>query len=280
MTVTPLFGRSRDGFIETSQGLTLRVRACGKGEPLLLINGLGGCIEGWQTLADELPHRRFIAVDHPGTGCSQIPDRLMTIPELARLYVEVMDQFEIETFDVMGFSFGGTVTQQIAKDYPDRTRSIVLAGTACGWGGFPADFMTLMVASNPLRYQFELVRKLSAPMLYRGRVGRNPLLFQTTLNGWGAHRASILGVFYQVAAYSTWSSLGWLHKLRVPTLVLGGGEDPMAPVANSRLLAATIPDAELRVIEEGGHLFPFDRADDVGPIITEFLNRNRQAAVA
>lgn len=280
MSVTPLFGRSRDGFIKTKDGLTLRVRACGKGEPLLLINGLGGCIEGWQTLADHLPGRRFIAVDHPGTGCSQVPERLMGIPDLAKLYVEVMDQFEIESFDVMGFSFGGTITQQIAKDFPDRVRSIVLAGTSCGWGGFPADFMTLMVASNPLRYQFDLVRELSAPMLYRGRVGRNPLLFQTALHGWGAHRASMMGVFYQVAAYSAWSSLAWLHRLRVPTLVLGGEEDPMAPPANSRLLAAKIPDAELRVIEEGGHLFPFDRAEEVGPIITEFLKRRALVAVA
>lgn len=280
MTVTPLFGRSKDGFIETRRGLTLRVRDCGKGEPLLLINGLGGCIEGWQTLADQLPGRRFIAVDHPGTGCSQVPDRLLTIAELSELYLEVMDQFGIETFDVLGFSFGGTVTQQLAKDHPDRVRSIVLAGTACGWGGFPADMMTLMVAANPLRYQFKLAREMAAPMLYRGRVGREPLLFQTDLKGWSAHRASMMGVFYQIAAYSTWSSLAWLKRLKTPTLVLGGEEDPMAPAANSKLLAATIPNAELHIIEEGGHLFPFDRAEDVGPIVTEFLQRHRQAAAA
>ncbi len=279
MAVTPLFGRSKDGFIRT-HGLTLRVRVSGDGPPLLLVNGLGGCLEGWQTLADQLPGRRFVAVDHPGTGCSQVPDRLMSVPELAALYLDVMDQLEIETFDVLGFSFGGTLTQQLAIDHPDRVRSIVLAATACGWGGFPADPWTLMIASNPMRYQFEAVRTWSAPLIYRGQVGRNPLLFQTELSGWGAHRASLMGVFYQVAAYASWSSLGWLSSVTVPTLVLGGGEDPMAPVANSRLIASMVPGAELRVIEDGGHLFPFDRAQEVGPIVTAFLRKQREASAA
>lgn len=279
MPARKVFAQSKDGFIRT-HGMTLRLRVCGTGTPLLLINGLGGCIEGWQTLADRLPGRQFIAVDHPGTGCSQVPERLLTIGDLAKMYLDVMDQLEIETFDVLGFSFGGTVAQQLAKDAPDRVSAIVLAGTGCGWGGFAADPFTLMIASNPLRYQFKVARELSAPMLYRGRVGRHPLLFTRELRGWTAHRASLVGVFYQVMAYAGWSSLAWLPRLRVPTLVLAGGEDPMAPVANSRLIAAAIPGAELYIVEEGGHLFPFDEARELAPVITKFLNKVHRAAAA
>lgn len=274
-----LFAQSQDGFVRT-HGLTLRIRVCGKGTPLLLINGLGGCIEGWQTLADRLPGRQFIAVDHPGTGCSQVPERFMTIHQLSELYVAVMDQLEIDTFDVMGFSFGGALTQQLAKDHPDRVTSMIIAGSACGWGGFPADFLTLMIASNPMRYQFKIGREMSAPMLYRGRVGRNPMLFQDELKGWTAHRASMMGIFYQISAYAGWSSLPWLAGLKVPTLVLGGGEDPMAPVANSRLLASTIPGAELHVVSDGGHLFPFDQSDEVAPVIDDFLVRQHHTVAA
>ena len=58
-----------------------------------------------------------------------------------------------------------------------------------------------------------------------------------------------------------------------PTLVLGGEEDPMAPVSNSRLIASVIPGAELHICEGGGHLFPFDTPDFAAEHITNFLDR-------
>lgn len=261
-------------------GLRLRVRRQGRGEPLLLINGLGACLEGWKSLARRLPGRELIMVDHPGTGLSAVPPKIMSMPQLAALYVEVLDVLGVDRADVLGFSFGGTVTQQIAKDFPERVRSIILAGTSLGLGGFPADFFTLMVASNPLRYQFKSVREMSAPLLYRGRVGREPGLFNTELSGWTAHPASLTGVFFQVAAYSMWSSLPWLRTLDLPVLVLGGREDPMAPAANSRMLATIIRGAQLHIIDQGGHLFLFDRAEQSAPLIEEFLRSHRAASAA
>lgn len=269
----------REVFVE-AKGLSLRVRRQGSGEPLLLINGLGGCLEGWAPLVRQLPGRELIMVDHPGTGLSDVPQHLMSMGQLAAMYVAVLDSLEFDRVDVLGFSFGGTVTQQIARDFPERVRSIILAATSPGFGGFPADPMTLMVASNPFRYQFTSIREMSAPLLYRGRVGREPGLFETELRGWTTHTASMKGVFFQVAAFSVWSSLPWLRTLNVPTLVLGGQEDPMAPATNSRLLAAAIRGARLRLIDQGGHLFLFDRASETAPVIEEFLRSHRAAAAA
>ncbi|WP_347349963.1 alpha/beta hydrolase [Intrasporangium sp.] len=277
--MTRPFARSADRFVE-STGLALRIRDVGAGRPLLLVNGLGGRLEGWQALVDRLPGRRLVAVDHPGTGRSQAPRYPMTIRQLAELYRDVLDQLGIEVFDVLGYSFGGMIAQQLGKDHPNRVASMVLVGTACGWGGFPADPLAMLAVTNPLLYQCKAVHELSAPVLYRGRVGRHPGLLDTELSGWNGARPSLTGLLYQFAAGSTWSSLPWLARLTMPTLVLGGDEDPLAPVANSRLLASGIPHAELRVIDHGGHLFPFDRARVVGPIITEFLDRQAGVATA
>lgn len=277
---TTHINRSQQDLFVKAKGLSLRVRRQGRGEPLLLINGLGGCLEGWDPLARRLPGRELIMVDHPGTGLSETPPEFRSMSELAALYMCVLDSLEVERADVLGFSFGGTLTQEIAKDFPDRVHSIILAGTSVGLGGCPADPFTLMVASNPLRYQFRSIREMSAPLLYRGRVGREPALFETELSGWTKHTASLSGVFYQIAAFSTWSSLHWLRSLDVPTLVLGGQEDPMAPAVNSRLIAATIRGARLRIIEEGGHLFLFDRAEVAAPMIEEFLLGHGAASAA
>ncbi len=130
-----------------------------------------------------------------------------------------------------------------------------------------------MWAANPLRYMIPIVREMAAPVIYRGRVGRHPRLFEDELAGWDAHRTTLLGVGAQIGAFAVWSSLAWLASIDKPTLVLGGEEDPMAPVANSRLMASIVPGAELAVFENGGHLFLFDIPDDAAPVINDFLDR-------
>lgn len=270
---------ARDRFLRVD-GIRLRVRRQGSGTPMLLINGLGACLEGWEPLASRLPGRDLIMVDHPGTGRSETPKRVLSMSQIAELYVGVLDSLGVDRFDVLGFSFGGTVAQQIARDFRDRVTSMVLAGTSCGLGGFPADPFTIFFASNPMRYKFASIRELSAPFIYRGRVGRCPELFETELKGWGAQKADLTGVYYQVAAFSRWSSMPWLWTLRVPTLVLGGSEDPMAPAVNSHLLASLIPRAQLHVVKDGGHLFPFDRAEETAEKVNGFLSRVHPAVAA
>jgi pimeloyl-ACP methyl ester carboxylesterase len=243
------------------------------GTPLLLINGLGACLEAWEPLTRRLKGRDIIAVDHPGCGLSSPPNHIMSMPEIAEFYVDVLGHLGVTKADVLGFSFGGTVAQQMAHEFPENVNSLILAATAPGAGGYPADPVTIMTAANPMRYVLPLVREMAAPVIYRGRCGRNPRLFEDELSGWDAHRTTLLGVGAQIAAFSQWSSLPWLASVTHETLVLGGEEDPMAPVANSRLIASVLPNAELHVIDEGGHLFPFDLPDRAAPLINEFLAR-------
>lgn len=264
-----------DEFVRV-MNMKIRIRRSGSGRPLLLINGLGACLEAWEPLVERLPGRDIIAVDHPGVGLSSPPNHLMAMTELAEFYAQLLDAVGVSRADVLGFSFGGTVAQQMAKDFPQYVNSLILAGTAVGWGGFAPDLITLMVAANPLRYQIPLVREMSAPVIYRGRVGRHPRLFEDELSGWDAQRATFLGVGCQVAAFVGWSSMAWLSSINVPTLVLVGEEDPMAPASNSKLIAAVIPGAELRVYEAAGHLFLFDVPDLTTPVIAEFLDTTWQ----
>jgi pimeloyl-ACP methyl ester carboxylesterase len=249
--------------------------------PLLLINGLGGCIETWRPLVAQLRHRDIIMVDHPGMGLSEVPSRVLPMSDLAKLYVSILDKLAVtEPVDILGFSFGGAVAQQLAHDHPQRVHALILAGTAGGLGGVPADPFTLFLASNPMRYQFPLLREMVAPFIYRGRIGRNPALLETELKDVAApFRASPCGLICQISAYSTWSSGPWLASLKVPTLVLAGDEDPMAPAMNSRMIANLITGAELKIFKEGGHLFLFDRAREAGSVITDFLERTNTVSL-
>ena len=64
-----------------------------------------------------------------------------------------------------------------------------------------------------------------------------------------------------------------MHRVKAPTLVVSGDDDPLVPLVNARLLTALIPDARLHVVRGGGHLILFDTADEVGAVIRTFLGR-------
>lgn len=85
------------------------------------------------------------------------------------------------------------------------------------------------------------------------------------------HPPSLRGYLWQVAAALSWSSVFRLPWLLRPTLVLAADDDPIVPLANARLIARLLPDARLRAVERGGHLFLVTHAAQVAPWIDELL---------
>ena len=78
------------------------------------------------------------------------------------------------------------------------------------------------------------------------------------------------GYFYQLLSGLGWTSLPWLPKLRPPTLILAGDDDPIIPLVNARIMHRLIPHSQLYVYQ-GGHLELAARAEDVAPVVEAFL---------
>ena len=137
-------------------GVEMFVRQRGAGRPLLLINGLGASVELLATLDERLASvAHTIAVELPGAGRSPTPRRPLSIAAMAKLLTELLDELGHEQVDVLGFSLGGIVAQQLAHDAPQRVRRLALASTACGWGSVPGLLCRLCVPRNceqPPRY--------------------------------------------------------------------------------------------------------------------------------
>src|ERR1700677_569685 len=104
--------------------------------------------------------------------------------------------------------------------------------------------------------------------LYRGAFRDDPSLI-------GRHAAAMrgardLGYLYQLLALAGWTSLPWLWSLPQPTLILMGKDDPLVPPINGHILAGLIPNAELRMIDDG-HLFMVTRPAETAGVIEAFL---------
>jgi poly(3-hydroxyalkanoate) depolymerase len=256
-------------------GLDIRVSVAGEGRPLLLVNGLGGNIESWGPLTRMLPEHQVITFDAPGTGKSATPPVPLSMAGHARLASRVIEALGFERVDVLGLSFGGGVAQTLAYRHPDRVSSLILAATGCGWGGVPGNPLALSLLTTPYRYFSRSHYRAVAPILFGGTGHRREGELGDYIASRTSLRPSVWGYYSQLFALAGWSSFPWLHRIPHPTLVLLGDDDPLVPVANAHLMARRIPNAEVRVIPGGGHLFLWEDASASAEIILDFLSRSR-----
>ncbi len=223
-------------------GLRVRAHVQGEGPALLFLNGLTRPLESWMPVLQALPGRTIVTFDAPGVGGSPTPILPLSIRRLARVALAVLDDAGQDgPVDVLGFSHGGAVAQELAIDAPERVRRLMLVSTSCGVGATPGS-QTVLRSLRP----------------------------SEVTSQWP--RPDALGTLWHFLAISGWSSIPFLGALTMPTLVISGAYDRVVPPANSRLLAQRIPGAEL-VILEGGHDLPGPRtAEALADTVTHFLN--------
>ena len=245
----------------------------GRGQPLLILNGLGGRLGLLDRLRVELSDFQTIAFDSPGIGESPPPEiqarrmfRLRHHADLARAVLCYLGH--TKTVSVMGISLGGAVAQELAHRQPDLVQKLVLASTT----SIP---YVVTVPSAYLAF-FDLRRSLSdeaflrsAPLLYGGLIRRNPELI-------AALRPHFEPVYSrsrlrQLFAACMWTSLDFAHLIRQPTLLLTGDDDPLIPAYNSRILKALIPNAQLEVFAGEGHLLVATSPEETALAVRRFL---------
>jgi poly(3-hydroxyalkanoate) depolymerase len=241
------------------------------GKPLFLVPGIGCGADMWQPFIQYFPNRRIISFDAPGAGRSSTPLYPVSVPALAALVAAVLDDRGIGCTDVIGFSYGGAVAQQLAYDYPERVCRLVLAATNCGLGSLWGSPGAMAVMATPLRFYSAAFFEHVAADVYGGVTGRDAVRRQSATGARRRSPPSSYGYAMQLLGGMAWSSWGFLHEIPHETLVVVGDDDPLVPVANARLLATRIPRATLEVVERAGHLLLWDEPERIAPQIGHFV---------
>jgi poly(3-hydroxyalkanoate) depolymerase len=221
--------------------------------PLLLCNGIGASLELFQPFVDVLDSRRpVIRFDMPGIGGSPapvIPYHLATLPSLL---AGLLDQLGYEQADVLGISWGGGLAQQFALSRADRVRRLVLVATAPGALMVPGRPWVLVRMLTPRRHRDPGYAAQVAGELYGGSARQDPIVARDLLHA-TTRLGPPRGYYYQLISMLGWTSLPFLPKLRPPTLILAGDDDPIIPVVNARIMRWLIPRSRLHIYH-GGHL--------------------------
>jgi len=247
------------------------VSELGHGQPLFLVPGIGCSADMWQPFTHYFPNRRIVSFDAPGAGRSSTPLYPVPVASVASLAAAVLDSRGIDRTDVIGFSYGGAIAQQLAYDYPERVGKLVLAATNCGLGSLWGSPGAMAMMTTPLRFYSPTYFELVAADLYGGVTARDAARRQSASGARRRLPPSSYGYAMQLLGGLGWSSFGFLPDIRHETLVVCGDDDPLVPIANARLLAERIPRASLEIVERAGHLLLWDEPERIAPQIGQFV---------
>ena len=238
----------------------------GRGLPLLCLQHFTGTMDNWDpAVTDPLADgREVILFENAGVGRSggTVPT---TMTGMAAHALAFLDGLGIKTCDVLGFSLGGMVAQQMAVERPSVFRRMILVGTAPRGG---EDIMHLdkprLAQALTLQGYAVLQALFFAPTATSQKAAKD---FTDRLMQRGADREPLSGPAIagaQMAAFREWEAVSGerfagLKRIHHPTLVVNGVHDDMVPVQNSYWLSENLPNAVLLTYPDSGHgsLFQF-----------------------
>lgn len=229
------------------------------GVPVVLLNHWGAVLDNFDPrIVDGLASRhRVIATDYRGIGASG-GTAPITIDEMARDTIALIRTLGFEQVNLLGFSLGGFVAQDVVLKAPNLVRKLILTGTGPAGGAgidqvgtvsWPFMLKGLLTLRDPKYYLFFTStangRRAASAFLKR-------LKERKTDRDIGPTPSALLRQLQAIKAWGRQPSQD-LGRIRVPVLIANGDNDIMVPTANSRDMASRIPDAQLVIYEDAGH---------------------------
>jgi pimeloyl-ACP methyl ester carboxylesterase len=239
----------------------------------MLLMGIGGHLDMWQPLTEWLPDRTLISFDFPGTGASSLPWFPPTMTHCALFVRLLMRRLRIPRADVLGYSWGGLLAQQLAAQHPRVVGKLVLACTGPGVVCVPAGLRVAAHLLTPRRYYSPAYLKKIAADTYGGRFRHDLDLVDIEVSRRMNNPPTWAGYVFQLIASSTFSTFVIAPLIRNSVLVLGGNDDPIVNTKNQLILHRILKRSQLEIIDGAGHLVLCDSPEIAGPVIENFLAR-------
>ena len=245
------------------------------GEPVLLIMGLSGSHRDWHRLLPHIEDCDVVLFDNRGTGMSSPVGGLLSMADMVRDAVAVLDAAGLPAAHVHGTSMGGMIAQHLALTHRERVRSLVLSATTPG--GMLDKPPWRMLAATALRPLLGSKRTwpMVAPMVYseRTRLGA-PERVKQDLRIRSEHATVAKTTFAQMAAIARHDTRKRLHELAgIPATVIHGDLDLLVPPSHGRALGESIPGARFVLLEGSAHILTTDDEHGLAAAMRDHLQR-------
>ncbi|HEV3233021.1 MAG TPA: alpha/beta fold hydrolase [Candidatus Dormibacteraeota bacterium] len=280
-------------------GVRINYLRAGKGEPLILLHGIGHSARAWDhTMLPLARHYDVIAPDLPGCGKSDKPDTDYSLGNQAAAVRYFMDVLEIDRATIVGHSLGGGVAMTFSYMYPERVSRLGVVSS----GGLGKEISGIFKAANipvapkyVMRYLFHpkarLARNLATEIAFLA--GADPLFSRA--GGFTRDteemlldmedpraQAAFLGMLRSSSNVlgQAISALDRLHLAeQYPVLIVWGANDRVFPVSHARRAARVLPRARVEVFQDCGHMPQLEQADKFNEVLLDWMQTTKAARV-
>jgi pimeloyl-ACP methyl ester carboxylesterase len=265
-------------------GVDVHYKKYGDGEPVfILLHGFGASLFSWREVTTSLAEiGTVIAYDRPAFGLTERPmewegESPYSQDSQVELVIGLMDAMGIEKAILVGNSAGGTISMLTALKYPERVQSLILVDPAVyAGGGAPAWIRPLLGTPQ--------MRRLG-PLFARQIQVRGPEIIETAWHDPDKLTPEIVEGYQKPLQIENWDKALWeltissresglaerLAELALPILVITGDDDRIVPTEQSIRLGGEIPNAQLVVIPQCGHVPQEECPAQFMQAITDFL---------
>ena len=257
------------------ENLKIYYEIIGQGQPLVMIRGVGSNVDHWYEQVPALSKKyQLLVFDNRGIARSSDPGSTFSTKDMAADTAALMEAAGIRKAHVLGYSMGGMIAQELALAYPERINGLVLVATDCG--------SSLRIKARP-EYSRLFTEMIRLGTTEAKTAAAGCLFAKQTFES----RPDIIERYAEVSlrfpapqnmlerqweAITRHDACSRLQNITAPTLVITGSEDVLIPPENSGVLAERIPDARVRVIDGGGHLFVVERSQQFNEAVLGFLD--------
>jgi pimeloyl-ACP methyl ester carboxylesterase len=244
----------------TVNGVPIVMLTAGTGEPLVFFHG-AGTFSGFDFALPWASRCRVMIPYHPGWGESGDGPEMNTVADYMLHYLELFDQLGLDQVNLVGISMGGRFAATFAVEHGERLRKLVLC---CPAGMVVPEHPMTDLSKVPPEEIFKYLVHDFSVIAHHLPAGPDPA-FQAVRAREGASFAQLL----QSGIVGT-KLPRWLHRIRIPTLIVWGEEDRIIPVGQAAMWAKLIPNARIHRVPGAGHLMLDEKPESV-EAIAKFL---------
>jgi pimeloyl-ACP methyl ester carboxylesterase len=248
----------------TVNGVRTVVHVGGKGRPVVYWHGAGSW-HGFDFVESWLDRLQLIVPSHPGWGESDdAPPEMNSMGDYVLHYLELFEKMGLKQFDLIGFSLGGWMASEFAVSHGDRLRKLVLVATAGlpdaahpgppGLGTWTMEEMYGYLVGDLAVLKPHLPKTPAESAAHAAEIGRE------------LHSA---GRLFAGGPFNP-KLERWLHRVTMPTLLVWSKADRLAPVGRHEKWMKLLPNAQLKLLERGGHLV-LDESPEARAAVVKFL---------
>jgi 3-oxoadipate enol-lactonase len=256
-------------------GVKLHYEEGGKGDPIIMVHGLGGSVFDWVMQVPFFSKTNHVfAIEMRDHGQSDKWKGAYDIRMFSDDLAEFVNKLKLGKTVFFGVSMGGMIVMQLALDHPEVVRALILADTQYGLSEETIKSGLEMASMSQKMSGKELALATMEFLFTPNFIKTHPEIIEQMIRISDARDPSSTFRFAQgLASFDVKNRLG---EIKAPTLVAHGEDDPVIPVSSAEYLETNIPGAKLVILSKGRHMAIIEKADEFNKAVLDFLRKTKR----